>query len=293
MIDNRFQRPHFLVFIFLMTTMTVLVGLLFSQYRFFCVQAQELIALKQHYYKLVDEVEQKFQMRAVEGNHAVVDVILSDTPIAESTMTDAELLLAQVSDDPDDDDEYLSDDMQMEKSDNLLTNIDLNQWSHDNVSPVVISVEEKKQPQKQQQVAKKPIKDCGLSWPIDKDKFWLSSLYGPRKRINGTWGFHHGIDMAAVKGTVAKAARDGKVVEAHFQSGYGNTVVIQHTPYLKTRYAHLNSIRVRAGQMVKCGMIVGIVGETGFIRKKGKDGSHLHFEVYEHGKRINPLHCLP
>ena len=38
---------------------------------------------------------------------------------------------------------------------------------------------------------------------------------------------------------------------------------------------------------------MGTVGETGFIRKKGKDGSHLHFEVYECGKRVNPMHCLP
>jgi murein DD-endopeptidase MepM/ murein hydrolase activator NlpD len=47
------------------------------------------------------------------------------------------------------------------------------------------------------------------------------------------------------------------------------------------------------GQKIKQGIIVGTVGETGFVRKKGKDGSHLHFEVYERGKRINPLHCLP
>jgi murein DD-endopeptidase MepM/ murein hydrolase activator NlpD len=55
----------------------------------------------------------------------------------------------------------------------------------------------------------------------------------------------------------------------------------------------LNAIRTFVGQKVKQSAIIGTVGETGFIRKKGKDGSHLHFEVYEHGKRINPLHCLP
>jgi murein DD-endopeptidase MepM/ murein hydrolase activator NlpD len=121
----------------------------------------------------------------------------------------------------------------------------------------------------------------------------LSSLFGPRKRIDGTWGFHHGVDMAAVKGTIVKAARAGTVTEACFQTGYGNTVVVQHTEKIKTRYAHLHAIRVSAGQKVKQGAVVGTVGETGFIRKKGKDGSHLHFEVYEKGKRVNPMHCLP
>ena len=139
----------------------------------------------------------------------------------------------------------------------------------------------------------RPIKECGLVWPIDADKFWLSSLFGPRKRIDGTWGFHHGIDMAAVKGTLVKVARAGMVTEACFQTGYGNTVVVQHSDTLKTRYAHLHTIRVCAGQKIKQGSIVGTVGETGFIRKKGKDGSHLHFEVYERAKRINPMHCLP
>lgn len=148
-------------------------------------------------------------------------------------------------------------------------------------------------PQVKISAVRRPIKNFGLEWPIDKDKFWLSSLFGARKRINGTWGFHHGIDMAAIKGTSVKAARSGVVVEACFQTGYGNTVVIAHNTTVKTRYAHLHAIRARVGQRVTQGTVVGTVGETGFIRKKGKDGSHLHFEVYEHGKRINPMHCLP
>jgi murein DD-endopeptidase MepM/ murein hydrolase activator NlpD len=142
-------------------------------------------------------------------------------------------------------------------------------------------------------ITRRPLKECAFVWPIDANKFWLSSLFGPRKRIDGTWGFHHGIDMAAVKGTAVKAARAGTVTEASFQAGYGNTVVIQHSANLSTRYAHLHAIRVYVGHKVKQGTIVGTVGETGFVRKKGKDGSHLHFEVYEGGKRINPMHCLP
>jgi len=138
-----------------------------------------------------------------------------------------------------------------------------------------------------------PPKNFDFIWPIDKDKFWLSSYFGPRKCMNNSGGFHHGIDMAAMKGTKVKSVREGIVVEVGFQKGYGNTVLIEHTSNIKTRYAHLHTLSVRRGQKVHQGTIVGTVGETGSIRKKSKDGSHLHFEVYEQGKRINPLHCLP
>jgi murein DD-endopeptidase MepM/ murein hydrolase activator NlpD len=233
-----------------------------------------------------------------------------------------EILAAEASDAPDDDDEYADDSfvvinrqpdylkqstldyMEAQDLNSLMTAIDIDRWSDYTESPV-ISLPTKKTTLQKKRVVKpavkpkthvtmqRPIKDCGFMWPIDADKFWLSSLFGPRKRHDGSWGFHHGIDMAAVKGTIVKAARAGTVVEASFQTGYGNTVVVQHSDALKTRYAHLHTIRVCMGQKIKQGSIVGTVGETGFIRKKGKDGSHLHFEVYEKGKRVNPMHCLP
>jgi hypothetical protein len=237
-----------------------------------------------------------------------------------------EIMAAEASDAPDDDDEYVDDSfvvinrhpdylkqstldyMQSQELNTLMTAIDIDRWSDYTGQPVVIPHSQSKKsathnrptsrlvnkPKETKITAmRRPIKDCGFIWPIDADKFWLSSLFGPRKRIDGTWGFHHGIDMAAVKGTIVKAARAGTVTEACFQTGYGNTVVIQHTDKIKTRYAHLHVIRVCTGQKVKQGSIVGTVGETGFIRKKGKDGSHLHFEVYEAGKRVNPMNCLP
>ena len=129
-------------------------------------------------------------------------------------------------------------------------------------------------------------------WPVEQKKFWLSSLFGPRKKNNGAHGYHNGIDMAAMKGTPVKAAATGTVVEARYMSGYGKTIVLKHNKKYKTRYAHLNSFTVHVGQKIKQGMIIGSVGETGFIRKTGKDGSHLHFEVYENRKKVNPLHYL-
>ena len=53
-----------------------------------------------------------------------------------------------------------------------------------------------------------------LSWPIDRSQFWLSSKFGPRKKKNDkAWGFHHGIDLAAFKGTAVHAAAKGIVIE--------------------------------------------------------------------------------
>lgn len=136
------------------------------------------------------------------------------------------------------------------------------------------------------------ICDYSFAWPIELSKFWLSSLYGPRRLSNRRLAFHHGIDMAGVKGTPVKASAVGKVVCACSVSGYGNCVDIMHSDRYKTRYAHLNSIRVRVGQQVETGQVVGTVGSTGFVHKSGKDASHLHFEIHQDGHTVNPLRFL-
>jgi len=294
MIDKRYFSINCIVLSFLISIMSFLIVLLFFEYRFFCHHAQELVQLKKQYHEYIDALQKK-------SDNVIFNELVDKAPII---MT--ELSAAEASDDPDDDDEYIDESLlgyiQSQNLDPLMVTIDMNRWSH-YTDQAVVEI-----PQAQQNVVKplvketikatmnvigKPIKNFGFMWPIDINKFWLSSLFGPRKRIDGTWGFHHGIDMAAIKGTHVKSARSGIVVEASFQVGYGNTVVIKHNEIVKTRYAHLHTIRVHVGQKVKQGAIVGTVGETGFIRKKGKDGSHLHFEVYERARRINPLHCLP
>jgi Peptidase family M23 len=323
MVDKRFQLFYSVFFSLCISIMFVLMILLFVEYRFFCRQAQEMIELKQQYALSVDVLNKK-----INGTDALEEIEREDEPeIADDEMADEsplqmrELLAAEASDAPDDDDDYADDSfvvinrqpdylkqstldyMQAEEMNSLMTAIDIDRWSDYN--PVVIVPTKKTAPQKKggaqspttpkrhTMTAQRSCKDCEFIWPIDADKFWLSSLFGPRKRHDGTWGFHHGIDMAAVKGTPVKVARSGTVIEACFQAGYGNTVVVQHSDILQTRYAHLHTIRAYVGQKIKQGVIVGTVGETGFIRKKGKDGSHLHFEVYEKGKRVNPMHCLP
>ncbi len=143
------------------------------------------------------------------------------------------------------------------------------------------------------QLPKKVKQELEFIWPITKNKFWISSYFGPRKKPNGSWGFHHGIDMASVKGTEIKAAADGTVLEARLASGYGKTILLKHSDKLRTRYAHLDKILVQKGQEIKQREIIGHVGETGLIRKTSEDGSHLHFEVYEQGHKVNPLAFLP
>lgn len=142
--------------------------------------------------------------------------------------------------------------------------------------------------QEWQALSREPV----FQWPIPRKNFWLSSQYGPRKKPDGTWGFHYGLDLAAVRGTLVYAAGTGIVIEARYAQGYGNTVLISHNNKFKTRYAHLDKILVNVGQKVGHTNVIGKVGDTGLVRRKGHDASHLHFEVYVFGKRLNPLYFM-
>lgn len=136
--------------------------------------------------------------------------------------------------------------------------------------------------------------DPRFDLPIDKDSFWLSSPFGTRRIPGGGKRFHFGIDMAAVHGTVVKASGDGEVVQAGYQAGYGNVVVIRHDEKFKTRYAHLSKIATSVGKRVQKGQKIGNVGSTGNARASGKtrDASHLHFEIEVYNKRVNPFYFL-
>lgn len=139
----------------------------------------------------------------------------------------------------------------------------------------------------------KADRDFLFSHPIERGKFWLSSPFGPRKIGKNAWKFHYGIDMAAPRGTPVMAAAAGIVVESsHDSKGFGNCIVILHNHKYKTRYAHLNARHVKCGQEVQRGKVIGSVGSTGNVRSRGNDPSHLHFEVYSFGRRVNPLSVL-
>lgn len=112
----------------------------------------------------------------------------------------------------------------------------------------------------------------------------ISSKYGYRRDpFSGATRFHAGIDIAAAYGREVPAAGAGTVVFSGEQGGYGNTVVVEHDSGLRTRYAHLSSIQVEAGSTVQAGAVVGRVGSTG-----RSTGPHLHFEVLQDGRSVDP-----
>ena len=114
--------------------------------------------------------------------------------------------------------------------------------------------------------------------------YYVSSYYGYRKNpATGTEEFHRGVDIAVPTGTTVYAAHDGTVTAAAYDSHYGNYVAIEIDGYT-TKYAHMDSISVSAGQTVEKGVVIGTTGSTG-----SSTGSHLHIECLYDGEYYNPL----
>ena len=122
--------------------------------------------------------------------------------------------------------------------------------------------------------------------PLDVDWYSLiKSYYGYRKNpITGENQFHRGIDIAVPEGSEVYAGHDGTVTTAGYNDDYGNYIVIEDSEGFVTKYAHLESMNVSGGQMVKHGAIIGKTGSTGAVT-----GSHLHLECLSDGEYYNPL----
>jgi murein DD-endopeptidase MepM/ murein hydrolase activator NlpD len=121
----------------------------------------------------------------------------------------------------------------------------------------------------------------------NKDLKRLSSYYGYRPDpIYKVRKFHKGVDFSAPQGTPVFATGDG-VVKSIKRShrGYGNTIEIDHGYGYTTFYAHLKSFKVKKGQKVKRGEIIGAVGNTG-----KSTAPHLHYEVRKNGHTVNPIY---
>ncbi len=113
----------------------------------------------------------------------------------------------------------------------------------------------------------------------------ISSGYGNRRDpLIGRSAFHAGIDLAAPRGTPILAAGSGTVRKAGRSGGYGNLVEIEHTNGLRSRYAHLDRIAVKVGQILTVGEKIGEAGSTG-----RSTGPHLHYEVRQGKTALNPM----
>jgi murein DD-endopeptidase MepM/ murein hydrolase activator NlpD len=113
----------------------------------------------------------------------------------------------------------------------------------------------------------------------------MASGYGYRvDPVYGSGKFHEGMDFSAPIGTPVYATGDGKVTDAGWNQGYGNSIDINHGYDYLTRYAHLSKIMVKKGQDIKRGDLIGLVGNTG-----KSTGPHLHYEVRFKGTPQNPV----
>lgn len=119
----------------------------------------------------------------------------------------------------------------------------------------------------------------------NKDLRQTASGYGSRiDPIYGTTKFHNGMDFSAHPGTDVYATGDGTVIRVGWETGYGNTVIIDHGFGYRTWYAHLQDFRTKVGKRVVRGEVIGGVGSTG-----KSTGPHLHYEVHVKGRVVNPV----
>lgn len=121
--------------------------------------------------------------------------------------------------------------------------------------------------------------------PVSLKQSHLTSPFGLRRHpIYKRKKMHTGLDFSAPRGTPIYAPGNGKVISTKYSSGYGREVLINHGYGYVTRYAHMHEIKVKIGQTVKRGQVIGSVGNTGL-----STGAHLHYEIIKDGKKINPI----
>ncbi|WP_426446340.1 peptidoglycan DD-metalloendopeptidase family protein [Paenibacillus sp. S-38] len=112
----------------------------------------------------------------------------------------------------------------------------------------------------------------------------LTTPYGHTRYVNGKFsGAHLAVDLAAPEGTPVKAANDGVVALADSLYLTGNSIYLDHGMGLFSQYAHLSKLQVKAGDRVRKGEIIGLVGTTGF-----STGPHLHFAFWAHNVQVDP-----
>ena len=130
----------------------------------------------------------------------------------------------------------------------------------------------------------KNLRRAFLQAPVQFSR--ISSRYNKRRRISyyGRTKPHYGTDFAAPVGTPIRATASGTVVAAGYTRGNGNYVTIRHNGTYKTQYLHMKKSKVRKGQQVTQGDLIGTVGMTGYT-----SGPHVCYRFWKHGKQVDPF----
>ena len=115
-------------------------------------------------------------------------------------------------------------------------------------------------------------------------KGWMSSPFGRRKDpFTGQGAWHEGVDFAGQAGADIIAVAGGVVTWSGERHGYGEMVEISHGGGYSTRYAHNEFNKVAVGDLVKKGQVIAEMGSSG-----RSTGPHVHYEVYKHGRPVDP-----
>ena len=129
----------------------------------------------------------------------------------------------------------------------------------------------------------------GYIWPETVSKRITSPMGSRNIHYPGASTNHKGVDIGGVGYTTnVLATKSGVVMTSAYHSSYGNYVVIFHGKGNTTLYAHMSSRKVKEGDTVSQGDVIGVTGCTGV-----STGPHLHYEITENGARVDPLNYLP
>ncbi len=129
-----------------------------------------------------------------------------------------------------------------------------------------------------------------VSYPaVDLSTLPLERNWPVRGRLTTYFSsYHPAIDLAINRGTPVHPFASGVVLEAGYSGSFGKRITIAHSGGFQTLYAHLDAINVGVGQSVDPSTVIGLVGSTGRAT-----GPHVHFQVTQNGRLINPLSVLP
>ena len=122
-------------------------------------------------------------------------------------------------------------------------------------------------------------------WPVKGGIGHISFFFGQNENpFTGQYYIHKGVDISTYRsGDPVVVTADGQVVTVEYDSGFGNYVIVKHKHGYYTRYAHMLSSRVKVGQRVQQGDVIGYIGNTGL-----STGPHLHYEVHVGSDVVDP-----